>query len=68
MLRPVVGLRTASAFHGAKNQSFFAWNSWRMRATARRHATASSMTSWVRSCPPGPSIMAAATSFEAISA
>jgi hypothetical protein len=57
-----------SAFHGAKNHSFFAASSCRMRATASRHATASSITSWVMTSPAGPSIMAAATSFEAIRA
>ena len=65
---PVFGSRTSSAFQGAKNQSFLATNSWRTRATASRQATASSITSWVSAVPAGPSIIAAATSFEAIRA
>ena len=43
-------------------------NSCCTRATARRQATASSIVSCVSAWPPGPSMMAAATSFEAISA
>ena len=65
---PVFGSVTSSAFQGAKNQSFLARNSWRTRATASRQATASSMTSWVSAWPAGPSIIAAATSFDAMSA
>src|SRR4051812_16370571 len=58
----------SSAFHGAKNQSFLERNSWRAFATARRQATASSMLSCVSDWPAGPSMMAAATSLDAISA
>ena len=64
---PLFGSLTSGAFHGAKNQSFFALNSWWTRAMARRQATASSMVSCVSAWPAGPSIIAAATSFEAIS-
>ena len=67
-IRLPFGPVTFSAFHGAKNQSFFARNSWRTRATASRHATASSIVSCVSAWPAGPSIIAAATSFDAISA
>ena len=65
---PVFASVISSAFQGAKNQSFFARNSCRALATARRQATASSILSCVSEWPPGPSMMAAATSFEAISA
>ena len=63
-----LGSRTSSAFHGAKNQSFIAANCSRVRATASRQAIASLITSWVSAWPAGPSIMAAATSFDAMSA
>ncbi len=58
----------SSAFQGAKNHSPLAGELCRTRAMARRQATASSITSWVSASPPGPSIIAAATSFEAMSA
>ena len=47
---PLAGLRDREPTPGStgvKNHSFFAANSWWTRATASRHATASSMVSWV---------------------
>ena len=66
---PVFGIRESrGAFQGAKNQSFFCQELLlNARATASRQATASLMTSWVSARPPAPSIIAAATSFDAMS-
>jgi hypothetical protein len=53
-----------SAFQVLKNQSFFCANCRCTRPIVCRNATASWIDSSVSANPPGPSIMAAVTSFE----
>ena len=65
-MRPVRVSSTVSGCQHSKNQSPFAPNSLFIRAIICRNATASSIDSCVSAAPPGPSIIAAATSFDAM--